>query len=175
MSVYCIDLTTKNYWYKSDLNFLSFFNRSSVEELLREFSIVAAESLEHDPERKIFGHKDLHVCCHRVGNLVAILVTDLEYPTRVSFELLRRVHEDSSQEHLAIILNQCQDPYTVDALMRTQKQLDETIVVMHENVDKILQRGENIDELVEKSARLSAQSKAFYKAARQHNRCCGIQ
>jgi len=52
--------------------------------------------------------------------------------------------------------------------------LGETLVIMHENVDKVLGRGENIAELVEKSERLSASSKAFYKVARAHNTCCLI-
>ena len=175
IAVFCVDTEQKKYRHKCELNFLSFFNRSSVEELLCEFALAASESLDQNPERKIFVHHDIHLCCHRIDNVVAIIATDLEYPSRASFELLQRVHDNTSDEHLATILKQCQDPFTVDAILHTQRRLDETLVIMHENVNKILQRGDQIDELVEKSARLSNQSKAFYKAARKHNRCCNIQ
>lgn len=175
VAIYYVDMLGKSYVYKNELNFLSYFHRSSAEELMHEFVMIACESLDVDPERKIFEHHDVQLFCHRIGSNVAVLVADLEYPSRVSFELLRRIHEDPSEEHLKMILTQCQDPYTVDALMHTQQQLDETLVIMHENINKILQRGDDIDKLVEKSARLSNQSKAFYKAARKQNRCCGIQ
>ena len=175
VAVFCVDIDTKKYWHKSDLSFLSYFSRSSIEELLCEFAVSAAESLELSPERKIFEHKDTQISCHRIGPLVTILVTDLEYPSRVVFELLHRLHQDPSESHLSTIITQCQDPYSVDAILRTQRQLDETLVIMHENVNKILQRGDNIDELVEKSANLSKQSKVFYKTARKYNKCCTIQ
>jgi len=175
VAAFCIHLECKSYLHKSELNFLSFFNRSSVEELLCEFAVAAAESLQHNPGRKIFQHTDMQICCHRIDSNVMVLFTDLEYPTRVTFDLLRRLHEDPSQNHLETILRQCQDPCTVDTILRTQQQLDETLVIMHENVTKILQRGDQVDDLVEKSASLSAQSKLFYKTATQHNSCCGIQ
>lgn len=175
VAAFFVDKRTKSYVHKSELSFVSYFNRSSVKELLCEFVLSASESLDQDPERKIFEHQDFLLCCHLIGDSVAVVVTDLEYPTRVTFELLRRIHADPSEVHLATILSQCQDPYAVDALMRTQQQLDETLVIMHENVNKILQRGDDIDRLVEKSERLSTQSKAFYKAARSHNRCCVLQ
>lgn len=175
VAVFYVDKRTKSYIHKSELNFVSYFNRSSVRELLCEFALSASESLDQDPERKIFEHKDFLLCCHLIGDFVSVIVTDLEYPSRVIFELLRRIHADPSEVHLDTILNQCQDPYAVDALMRTQQQLEETLVIMHENVNKILQRGDDIDKLVEKSERLSIQSKAFYKVARSHNRCCVLQ
>lgn len=175
VAVFCVDLNKKNYRHKCDLSSFSYFNRQSINELLCEFATFAAESLDNDPERKTFEHRDFLLCCHRIGDIVAVLFTDLEYPTRSTFELLRRVHEDASEKHMDIILSQCQNAYTVDALTRTQCQLDETLVIMHENVNKILQRGDDIDALVEKSARLSAASKTFYKVARKHNRCCAVQ
>lgn len=175
IAVYYVNTSQRQYLHFHDLSFISYFNRNSVHELLNEFVLAAANSLEVDPCRKVFEHEDVILACHRVGKVVAVLVTDLEYPSRISFELLRRVHEDSSDAHLTQVVQQCQDPGTVDALIRVQQQLDETLVVMHENVNKILARGDSIDLLVEKSEHLSQQTKMFYKVARKHNRCCHIQ
>jgi len=175
LAVYYVSTSQKEYRHFHDLSFISYFNRNAVHELLNEFVLAAANSLCQDPCRKVFEHVNVILACHRVGEAAVVLVTDLEYPSRISFELARRVHEDSSDAHLSQIVQQCQDPGTVDALIRVQQQLDETLVVLHENVNKILARGDSIDLLVAKSEHLSQQSKMFYKVARKHNRCCHIQ
>ena len=46
--------------------------------------------------------------------------------------------------------------------MKVQKELDETKIVLHKTIESVLERGEKIDSLVEKSDGLSAQSKMFY-------------
>lgn len=46
--------------------------------------------------------------------------------------------------------------------MKIQRELDETKIVLHKTIESVLQRGEKIDDLVEKSDGLSAQSKVFY-------------
>ena len=55
-----------------------------------------------------------------------------------------------------------QDPQQADSIMRIQKELDETKIVLHKTIESVLQRGEKIDDLVAKSDGLSAQSKMFY-------------
>lgn len=42
----------------------------------------------------------------------------------------------------------------------------------HKTIDSVLQRGEDLDKLVEKSGTLSEQSKMFYKTAKKQNSCC---
>ncbi len=55
-----------------------------------------------------------------------------------------------------------QDPQQADSIMKIQKELDETKIVLHKTIESVLQRGEKIDDLVAKSDGLSAQSKMFY-------------
>jgi synaptobrevin family protein YKT6 len=59
-----------------------------------------------------------------------------------------------------------QKPEEADSLMRIQKELDETKVVMQKTIESVMQRGEKIDDLVAKSDGLSAQSKMFYTQVR---------
>jgi hypothetical protein len=56
-----------------------------------------------------------------------------------------------------------QDPHQADSIMKIQKELDETKIVLHKTIESVLERGEKIDTLVEKSDGLNAQSKMFYK------------
>lgn len=44
----------------------------------------------------------------------------------------------------------------------------------HKTIESVLERGEKLDSLVDKSAALSASSKGFYKTAKSQNSCCII-
>jgi synaptobrevin family protein YKT6 len=56
--------------------------------------------------------------------------------------------------------------------MRVQQELDETKVVLHKTIESVLERGEKLDSLVDKSEALSSSSKMFYKQAKKTNSCC---
>jgi synaptobrevin family protein YKT6 len=157
--------------YKTNLDFTPIISRHSIKELLHEFVISAAESL-NDPERKIFEHNEFQILCHRQSNDVVIIVTDHEYPSRVAFDIIKNIFHCPTDNNLIQIMQTRQDG--LDTLSRIKSSLEETMVIAHENVNRVIQRGEDIDKLVEKSQRLSATSKTFYKVAKKHNRCCAI-
>ena len=58
--------------------------------------------------------------------------------------------------------------------MKIQKELDETKIVLHKTIESVLERGEKIDSLVEKSDGLSAQSKMFYSTHFTYCISCGV-
>lgn len=159
-----------NILYAEDLNFITFFNRNSVRELMHELVRLAAITTQD--RRKIFEHPPWQFVVLKLEDKTLVMVTDNEYPTSVSYELLSKLVHDPTV--LQNIITDCQDPRTISPMYRVRQQLDETMVIMHENVDKILQRSEDINKLVQKSERLSQTSKTFYKVARKHNRCCSI-
>jgi synaptobrevin family protein YKT6 len=67
-----------------------------------------------------------------------------------------------------------QDPAAADQIMRIQRNLDETRDVLHNTIDSVPQRGEKLEDLVERSGELSGQSKLFYKNAKKANSCCAV-
>ncbi|WWC66636.1 uncharacterized protein I206_100539 [Kwoniella pini CBS 10737] len=71
-------------------------------------------------------------------------------------------------------LSKYQDPKQADTIMKVQKELDETKIVLHKTIESVLERGEKLDNLVERSNALSAQSKMFYKTAKKQNSCCVV-
>ena len=83
-----------------------------------------------------------------------------------------KVEGACKQPKLETLLAEYAEPAKVDKLMKLDKQLLETKDILVKTIDKVLQRGEKLDELVEKSSGLSAQSKQFYKAAKKTNSCC---
>ena len=73
-------------------------------------------------------------------------------------------------------LQKYQHPHEADSILKVQKEIDETKVILHKTIESMLDRGEKLDQLVDKSEKLSAQSKTFYKVAQKTNSCsCSIQ
>ena len=117
----------------------------------------------------LFEHSEYSFHLFRIGAEGYTIVTDTDYPTRTAFLLIRHLRQG---EVLDNVVQSFQNPHHVDCIAKIQHELDETMVIMHRNIDAILERGEKLDDLVEKSERLSRSSKAFYKAARKTNQCC---
>lgn len=73
---------------------------------------------------------------------------------------------------LEATLRDCQDPTKIDKISKVDKSLTETKEVLTKTIDAVLARGEKLDDLVDRSAELSASSKMFYKTAKSTNSCC---
>nr|CAB3479524.1 unnamed protein product [Digitaria exilis] len=131
------------------------------------------------------------VHCYNQNGLCAIAFTDDHYPVRSAFSLLNMVLEeyqktfgeswrttktDATQpwQYLNDALTKFQDPAEADKLLKIQRDLDETKIILHKTIDSVLARGERLDSLVEKSSDLSAASQMFYKQAKKTNSCCTI-
>ena len=56
--------------------------------------------------------------------------------------------------------------------MQINKNLSETKDVMHKAIEDVLERGENLDVLLEKSEDVSAVSMKFLKKSKDMNSCC---
>lgn len=132
--------------------------------------------------------------CHvyvRGDSLGAVLIADHEYPQRVAHTLITKVLDDFTAKvpqplwstatensidflTLAAYLAKYQDPREGDALTKIQDDLDETKIILKNTIEAVLERGEKLDDLVEKSAQLSYQSKTFYKTAKKTNSCCSF-
>jgi len=173
IGIYIIDVSTKKFVGVKNLGFVNMLSRGSVEELMTTFACHVAERIE-DGERKLLEHDDFCFVCLKRAPTAVVCITDKEYPSRVAFGLVDTLHADPCQQRAQHVLDTCQDARQVSQLYNIRASLDETMVIMHQTVDKVLARGEKLNDLVERSAQLSASSKMFYKTARRHNRCCSI-
>jgi synaptobrevin family protein YKT6 len=116
----------------------------------------------------------------RTEGVCGIIISDHEYPALVAHQLLSKVMDEFLSSHprsswqsasansivmpeLKEYLTKYQDPHQADSIMKIQKELDETKIVLHKTIESVLQRGEKIDDLVAKSDGLSNQSKMFYR------------
>ena len=117
----------------------------------------------------------------RSEGVVGIIISDGEYPALVAHQLLSKIVDEFLAKYprtafavpemnegacplpqLKEYVVKYQDPSAADSIMKIQRELDETKIVLHKTIESVLERGEKIDSLVAKSDGLSAQSKMFY-------------
>ncbi|EDV20838.1 Synaptobrevin-like protein YKT6 [Trichoplax sp. H2] len=170
----------------SDLASFGYFQRSSVQEFMLFTSKLLTERTQ--PGQRV-SVKEQDYLCHtyiRSDGLAAVLIADHEYPARVAFTVLTKTLDDftaaipksswkpgqANAINLEEMLSKYQNPKDADPMMKVQADLDETKVVLHNTIDAVLQRGEKLDDLVQKSDNLSYSSRAFYTTAKKTNSCC---
>ena len=169
----------------------NFFQRSSVRQFLTAFTRIFVKRTT--PGKRLAVEHEGHVV-HTwtlTNNLSGCVICDKEYPSRVAFSLVRKMLDEFMKEHtdtdwavmkenavqftpLSEAIVSYQDPKNVDKLTKIQQELNETTEIMHQTIDKVLERGVKLDDLVDRSADLSNQSRMFYKTAKKHNSCCVI-
>ncbi|KAI4890529.1 hypothetical protein NFI96_033326, partial [Prochilodus magdalenae] len=142
--------------------------------------------VERSPCGTLASVSEKEYMCHvhiRDSGLAAVVIADSEYPQRVCFSLLDKVLDEFSRQvddqlwptgtpgsirftMLEEYLNKYQNPREADALTRVQADVDETMIIMNRTMESLLNRGEKLDDLVQKSEELGETSKAFYKTVR---------
>ncbi|KAF8102541.1 hypothetical protein N665_0198s0241 [Sinapis alba] len=174
----------------SDVSHFGYFQRSSVKEFVVFVGRTVA-SRTPPSQRQSVQHEEYKVHAYNRNGLCAVGFMDDHYPVRSAFSLLNQVideyqksfgetwrsaKEDSTQPwpYLAEALTKFQDPAEADKLLKIQRELDETKIILHKTIDSVLARGEKLDSLVEKSSDLSMASQMFYKQAKKTNSCCTI-
>jgi len=175
----------------SELSSFSFYQKGSVGEFMSFFTKTVAERTPQGARQSVQENNYTAHAYNRGGaeQLAAVIITDQEYPVRPAFSLLSKLLDEftakvpqSSFSNPSAIsfpdintyLQKYQDPRHADNIMRVQQELDETKIVLHKTIESVLQRGEKLDNLVDRSTALSAQSKMFYKTAKKQNSCCTV-
>ncbi|PUU81675.1 putative snare protein [Tuber borchii] len=173
-----------------ELSSFSFFQRSTVSEFLTLFSGTVAERIGPASRQDIEEQSYTFHAYGRSEGIAAVIISDHEYPKLVAHKLLSQVVDDFITLHprskwaegapqlelpvLGEYIVKYQDPKQADSIMRIQQELDETKIVLHKTIESVLERGEKIDSLVQRSEGLSSASKMFYTQAKKQNSCCII-
>ncbi|PQE17952.1 hypothetical protein CJF32_00008436 [Rutstroemia sp. NJR-2017a WRK4] len=162
----------------------------SAGEFMTVFSKTVAERTKPGQRQDIEQDSNTFHAYGRSEGICGIIISDHEYPALVAHQLLSKVVDEFINAHprtewatsnptisfpqLDEYITKYQDPQQADSIMKIQKELDETKIVLHKTIESVLERGEKIDELVAKSDGLSAQSKMFYTQAKKQNSCCVV-
>lgn len=175
---------------EENLGHVGFFQRSSVREMLSFFASMLVEKATPGTRLSVKSDDGVnvgHVYVRASDNLGCVVIADGEYPPRVAFSYINKVLDEFTTLHgpaawkelldfpaLAPLMLKFQDPAQADSLSAVQKELDETKIVLHQTINNLLERGQKLDDMVERSNQLSMQSKVFYKTAKKTNSCCLI-
>lgn len=174
----------------SDVSHFGYFQRTSA----KEFIIFVARTIaKRTPsgQRQSVQQEEYMVHAYNRNGLCGVAFVDTQYPMRSAFSVVSKVLDEyerafgnswqivqSDKAELWPFLNEAltkyQDPTEADKFLKIQKELDETKHILHRTIDSVLDRGERLDSLVEKSSDLSMASQVFYKQAKKANQCCTI-
>jgi len=175
----------------SDLASFSFYQRGSVGEFMTFLTKTVVERTSQGQRQSVQENNYVAHVYNRGGaeQLAGVIITDQEYPVRPAFSLLTKLLDEFiakipqssfqnpttiSFPEISIYIQKYQDPRQADTIMKVQQELDETKIVLHKTIESVLQRGEKLDNLVERSNALSTQTKMFYKTAKKQNSCCVV-
>ncbi|KAL4946574.1 hypothetical protein BDV06DRAFT_182439 [Aspergillus oleicola] len=170
-----------------ELSSYSRFTRSNIAEFTTMFSKLVA-SRTRAGERQDIQEKEFvfHVyASSQVPDITGVIISDDEYPSMTAHQVLSKLLDEFTSNPstknatgpvsfpaLSGYISKYQDPQNVGAIYKIQKELDDTKVVLHKTIESVLERGEKLDDLVQKSEGLSSQSKMFYTSAKKQNSCC---
>ncbi|KAK3825913.1 MAG: snare Ykt6 [Benniella sp.] len=186
MKLYAIFIIYKNATIAEarDLSSFGFFQRSSVGEFMTFMAQTLASKTKDGVRQSVEESNYLGHVYSRGGGLSGVVVSDNEYLPRVAFSLLNKVLDEFTTKYPSNtkwVSGQCPYPelqqylnHYEDAISKVQNELDETKIILHKTIEAVLERGERMESLVERSDVLSAQSKMFYKTAKKQNSCCII-
>ena len=173
-----------------DVSSFGYFQRSSVAEMLTFFARTIAKRV--GPGRSQV-KQDQHVAYSQCSpdGICTIAICDDQYNDRVAFSLVAQVMNDFNASYrgkwedetadnaiqwkeLDSTLEKYQKPEEADKILKIKAEIEETKTVMYDAIDKLLERGEKIDNLVARSDDLGSATKTFYSSAKQTNSCCVI-
>lgn len=156
-----------------DLSQFYFFQRSTIKEYCLFGMRTLAERTNEFTKQSFDGEKDFKVSSMfytwSSGKLVACAITDKEYPKSSIYLCLQQALNGQKVDDL---FTSFQEPEKGDKLFKIEKQLSEVKDIMSDNITLVLQRGETLESLIEKSQDISKQSKLFSKQAKKMNACC---
>ena len=177
-----------------ELSFVSIFQRGTLKEFLNFHSRLVISRLQPEQNLEVQLEKGI---CYAVTNsdkFGATLICDEEYPKRVAIDLLLKILEkvmtfiyqnkiDVSKfnkdtnikfNELDKTIQDAQNPEKIDNIVKIKTQLNEVQDIMKKNLDELLKREENLENLMAKSKDLSSTSVNFYKQAKKTNSCCNF-
>ncbi|CDJ44110.1 SNARE protein, putative [Eimeria tenella] len=175
-----------------DVSSFPFFHRSTMKEHIIFHSRLIAARTPPGRRQVVEFEKGLGRCFvfNHFSSLCCCALTSFNYPLRVAFGLLNEALkqmqqvEESAWRSLAadaktdllpsskLLLEKYKNPVEADKLLKVQQDLDEVKGVMLRNIDELLQRGEKLEDLMQRSEDLSSTSYQFYRQAKKSNSCC---
>ena len=182
MKLYALLIYDENHkltYSKYNLDDFYFFIKAKMQETIEIFSKELIKNVKLNSYYKITDHiQGLNLDIEVYGltsNKYYIAITDPSYHRRVAFSLLGILkNEKKSSSEIDNLFMSYQNPNSFDKILQTKQEIDETKLILLDSIDKLLERGESLDDLVDKAKNLSATSALFKKKTNELNSCCSL-
>ena len=177
MKLYCIliyntDYTIINRNYK--LDDFSFIYRPKIKETIETITNELIKNIKINSYYKITENNkymNMNIYCNTFNGFY-VAITDLTYPETTLLNLLNDLTKmDANYEKL---FNLYQNPMEVDKICKIKSELNDVKDVLINDIDKLLERGETIEDLMIRTTKLEETSKTFVHETEKLNKCCYI-
>lgn len=197
MSLYCLSILKQTDYNNSaiflyqeyDVSSFNFLTRHYALEIFNFLSRSLCDSKNTKEDKHILVHNQYVFHVLKVVDIVAVVVTSSDYLDGIAFSLAKKtiyqlldeypkvislttvdtyIKSDSIKQLFILYKNQLQ----ASKIHKIQHNLDETLSITTNLLEKILERGQKLDDLVEQSNDLSNSTRVFYKKTKELNRCC---
>ncbi|KAJ1604707.1 SNARE protein [Cryptosporidium canis] len=174
------------------LSRFSYFERNSIKEIFK-FIVKSITPKLSSGIKEIITHEEFSIFSYKWSDGLSIyMICDYDFPARVAFssifEMYMHINNPNTTEesntdedhfiHKVIIaaLNKYKDPTVSDAIIESQIKIDKARDAINVSLKSFLDRGENLDELIQKSNDLSQSSKKLFKMSKKTKKpCCSLQ
>lgn len=150
------------------------FKRGTIKDFIkgvvREISINLPKDTQLREVREKLSEKEHFKIIFQMRDKFRVfLITDIDYNSKVAYKLLDKCFSSTNYEDLIKEYKQWEDK---DQYKKIEDELERCNVIVMEGLSEILQRGETLNDLVERSEHLSMQTKILFKTAKKKNSCC---
>ena len=152
-----------------------FFYRKKIEEMIERVSIELIKYVKlnncYKIEEKIENNN--FIIYGLISNKIYIFITDEEYPQRIVLTLLDKIQNPKiNKTEIDNLFSSYKNANEIDKILKLKNELDETKLILLDSIEKLIDRGESMDELVKKAEGLNESSFLLMKGARDMNSCC---
>ena len=158
---------------KYDLSSISYFFRSTIENNLqtkcRELIKENMKTNSQEINKSIFKGYAFYTVFASDTNICTCIIVNEKYGEKQVKTLLHNL-KYSNKDYNSLFLEYRNEP--VDKIEQITKTLDEMKIIMNDNIEKIIKRGEDLDTLSVKASNLSDHAKIYKKKAHDYNKCC---
>ncbi|QOY41570.1 Synaptobrevin [Cryptosporidium parvum] len=173
------------------LSRFSYFERSYIKEIFI-FIVKSITPKLNSGVQEIITHDEYTIFSYKWSDGLSIsMICDDDFPARIAFSSIFEAYmniKDKNQHELSLlddkliyrtiftILNKYKEPLISDAITESQIKIDKAREAINVSLKSFLDRGENLDELIQKSNDLSDSSKKLFKMSKKTKRpCCSLQ
>jgi hypothetical protein len=180
MKLYCLlifDVDYKLTYSKHNLDDFSFIFRHSIKKFIESFANDLVRQTKVDNYYKINDKIDEHefTIYGSTFNNVCIIITNKDYPQSTAFQLLYSLKNTGvvlDNKKIDELFIQYQNPIEVDKLLKLKITVDEVKIILLDSIDKLCDREEELNSLVDRSNKLADNSIKFKYETEKLNRCC---